>query len=404
MEKENKLERNLIYFITFFLSSGYYAGLAILISLGYMKESRMLYSIPVRLLSSVAMLYIIVVNFQSVRKTNLNNIIVIFIFFWLLYFIKVLYHVSIGFPLFRNMYDYILYPVNYCILPFGAFASINFNKYKKIILNALILSGFLMACTCLYLYRDWLSLGLGRISDINYTDPNAEFLSPLSLSYTGALTIMLCCYYLFFEKSKLKTTTIIYLLINIVVSFYIFLLGSSRGSLVAIIACIPLFLLYLPMRKKRQFILLLGLSIPIVVWAIVKSGSSILDRVSGTLESGNVTRGELWSNAWNEFLNYPLLGNRIEISFYPHNFILETLMATGIVGLFLLLPILFTGIKRVYRISFSDKIYLIPFIVLLQGVCQYSFSGALYCAILLFFPLGIIFSSYNRLSCNKKPV
>jgi oligosaccharide repeat unit polymerase len=299
-----------------------------------------------------------------------------------------------GFPLYRSWQDYILYPINYCLLPFLSFAAIDFDKYKKVILNALILSGLLMACTCLYLYRDWLSLGLGRISDINYIDLDAELISPLSLSYSGALTIILCCYYLFIEKPKLKKTTTIYLIFNIVVSFYIFLLGSSRGSAVAIVVCIPLFVLYLPMRNKLRFILILILSLPIILWAIVKTGSSILDRIESTLDSGDVSRGELWLNAWNEFINYPLLGNRIEIGFYPHNFILETLMATGIVGFFLLFYLLFVGIKRVYKISFVDKKYIIPFIILLQGICQYSFSGAIYSAVLIFFPLGLLIGPF----------
>jgi O-antigen ligase len=281
------------------------------------------------------------------------------------------------------------------------YASVDFRKYKDTILNAFILSGFMMGIICLYLYRDVLTLGLGRISDINYIDAEYNTLSPLALSYGGTLTIGLCVYKLFLSKLKLSFIAKSYLIIGILASFYLFLLGSSRGSFVALLLCAPLFLIYVPGKQKVKFAAIIASSIPMVLWGIAASGSSILDRISGTLESGDITRGQLWVDAWNEFLNYPFLGNRIEIGFYPHNFILETLMSTGFIGFLLLFIVMVVAIKRVYKISFSDKIYTIPFIVLLQGFAQYSFTGAIYASVLIFIPLGIIYSSYN-LQSNEK--
>jgi hypothetical protein len=396
MAIESKLKNQLVYLVSFFSWSGYNAGLAIVISMGLTSYSRQLYSLPLRLIMSVIMVYVVLNNTKALSLNRKKTLILLFILFWILYFIKVVYCYNQGYPLFRRWFEYIFYAVNYCCLPFLMFASIDFNKYKNTILNALIFAGFIMACTCLYLYRSLLFIGLGRISDILYSDSTTEVLTPLALSYCGALTMILCLYKLFFENTSVKIMSKIYLVTAIIVSFWIFLLGSSRGSVVAIVICIPIFILYLPYRSKLKFGIGIIVLTPLILWATVRSGSSILDRVNNSIENSEINRGELWISAWREFIDYPLLGNRIEIDFYPHNFILETLMSTGFVGFFLLFIVLITAIVRVYKISFIDKKYIVLFVILLQGLAFYSFSGAIYFATLVFMPLGMIYSSYNE--------
>ena len=77
----------IIRFITFFLFSGYYAFLAILIALNLTSVSRYV-TVPLRLLTTILMLYVIV---KIGKKKSLKNIyILLFICFWILYIIKVL--------------------------------------------------------------------------------------------------------------------------------------------------------------------------------------------------------------------------------------------------------------------------------------------------------------------------
>jgi len=399
------IERVFVYFISFFAMSGFYAGIAIMIASGFLHQSR-LFSVPIRLITSAMMLYVFLKNFKPITK-KMQIPLLVFSLFWFLYYIKVFYCDAImGYPLNRSGFEYVFYSVNFCVLPFLCFASIDFRKYKRLILNALILSGFVMACVCIYVYRDYLTLGLGRLSDVQYIDENAETLSPLALSYCGAITIILCFYKLFFESKELNIKTIIYLALTITASFLIWFLGSSRGSFLAIMVCLPLFFIYLPTKRKILFTALLIVILPVINAAIHLTGSSILDRVSSTVDSGDVTRGNLWRDAWNEFLDYPLLGNRIEIGFYPHNFILETLMATGIAGFMLLLCLLIPGIKRACQWSSVDKSYLIPFIVLLQGISQHSVTASLYTSVFIFLPLGIFYSVSKKenplLSVSRK--
>jgi len=393
MTIKDKTESNLIYFITFFSYSGYYAGLAIIMSLGLGDYSR-LYSVPIRLLLSVLMLYIIIRNTNSFYRNTKKHILVIFVLFWLFYFSKVMLAIDM-YPIRQNWYEYILYSISYCVVPFIMYAFIDFDKHKDKILNAFIHSGFIMAVTCLYVYRDLLTLGLGRISEIKYIDSDYELISPLALSYVGSLTVVLCFYKLFFSKQLLSKKLRWFLIINMVVSFYIFFLGSSRGSLISILACIFLFFLFTHGKKRMKYIYSVILLIPFVIWGIIESGSSIMIRTSNTFETGDLGRTRLWTDSWNEFIANPIVGGRIEIGFYPHNFVLETLMATGLIGFLLLLIILFELIRKGYKNSYINNEYLFPFVILLQGIILHSFSGAIYAGILLFLPLGIIFSFYN---------
>ncbi|RCS27696.1 O-antigen ligase domain-containing protein [Polaribacter sp. WD7] len=389
-----KLKQNSIVVISFFVFSGYYALLALLIALG-LTDSTRLVTIPLRMITTILMLYVLIFEFKSIQNNKKNPIYLLFILFWSLYFIKVLINESNLYVLNRRWYEYLFYAVNFCILPFLMFSKISFNQYKRKILSSLIFSGFLMGLTSLYLYKAIILAGVGRISMARYSGIEDETLSPIALSYAGALTLTLCFYELVFNKNK-KITYSIYLYITIILSLLMFFLGSSRGSIVAIVMSLPLFIIYGGAKNKLKFIVSFILSIPIIIYGANKTGTSVFERTSNTLESGDFGRGNLWVDAWNEFLNNPILGGRIEIGFYPHNFILETLMATGIIGVVLLFFLLFKGFKNVYLKSFKDPNYIWVFIILIQGFVQHTFSGALYFSVVLFFSLGLSFSQLKQ--------
>lgn len=376
--------------MSFFIFSGYYVLLVILISSGLINSTRT-YTIPLRLLTTIIMFFLLFKNLGKTNKSTLLNIC--FITFWIIYFMKIVIHKVDLHVLNRSWYEYIFYAVNFCILPFLVFSKIDFNRYKKDILNGLIFSGFMLGVVSLFLYRDIILLGVGRISDAKYMGFD-ETLSPLALSYSGSLTLMLCFHELIHNKNK-KLAYNIYLYVTIILSSLMFFLGSSRGSIIAIVVTLPLFIIYAGRKNIYKIILNFSIGIPLFIYGVYKTGSSIFIRTSDTIESGEYGRGHLWSDAWNEFLNNPFIGGRIEIGFYPHNFILEILMATGFLGFIIFFLILFKGFINIYKKSFVDSGYSYVFIILVQGLVQYSFSGALYFAVLLFFPLGIAYSKLN---------
>ncbi|RKN76946.1 O-antigen ligase family protein [Ulvibacterium marinum] len=378
--------------VSFFMYSGFHAIIALTIAFLGADASRLV-SIPIRLLTTAGMIIIIAYWWFHKKRVFKGNIFyLLFICFWMFYFIKVLWHFSNGHPLRLSWAEYIFYALNFCILPFLAFSYIPFDKYKKTIIRSMIFSGFLMGIATVYLYKDILGSGIGRISLARYSNPGLETLNPLSLSYASVLTIMLCVYELLYNQSKNKLYTV-YMYVTISLSFVMFLLGASRGSVLALLISIAFLVYSSPRKIKMKSYALIAFSVPFLLWGVAKTGSEVFSRSAGSLKSGSTGREKLWMDAWNEFSNFPFVGGRIEIGYYPHNFILEVMMAMGVVGLLIFLPLLFSGLKKTISLPKVDKNYIWVSILLLQGVCQYLFSASLYMSTLFFFPLGILFQT-----------
>ena len=401
--------KNIIFIIAFFVYSGYYAVLALIIFTGNNSNSREI-TLPLRIILTLLMVYVISVLMRKHGlKTSNKYIYSSFILFWLLYFIKVLFHYLSGEPLMRSWYEYIFYAVNFCILPFFMNSLIDLNKFGRTILNAFILSGFVMAVMIVILYIDVLIGGISRLSNLVY-ETGEETISPLALSYSGSLSIALCFYEILFTKGK-KTTYKIYLLVVVVVSFIIFFLGASRGSIIALIFSFVYMLYFGTGRNRIKLIMLLILATPIVIWGVFVTGSSIFERTSNTLDGAETGRFELWNLALDTFYNNPIFGGLIEIvnapgynsNIYPHNILAETLMSTGLIGIVLLFLFLIPGWRRLMKMSKISTQFNWIGIILIQGLVQSMFSGAIYFSVLVFFPLGIIFS-YNIKKVSSKKI
>lgn len=384
--------KNLIYLISFFSYSGYYAGLAIILSLNLSELSRF-YSVPIRVVMALLMIIIIHRHRNLLVRNKNSNYLILFIVFWVFYLLKVLYTESISTnnELMRSWYEYPLFSFLYVIMPFVAFYSIDFYKYKNIILNAFISSGFILGLVSLFLYGKYLAQGIGRLNLVRY-QTGEEVLSPLALSYSGALTIVLCIYKFVITKEKNKLQ-ILYLTSTIILSFIMFLLGSSRGSVIALMFTLPLFLIYSPLRQKIGLVMLSILSTPVVIWALEASGSSIFTRMGNTVEDKGGGRESLWKDAFMHFIEHPILGGKIEIGgIYPHNIILEILMATGILGAILILPVIIKGFKLGIENLRYDNTKLFVILIMIQGLTQHMFTAGFYTSTLLFAPIAMVFS------------
>lgn len=387
-----------IYILSFFLFSGYYAGLAIIIVTGLTELSRF-YSIPIRILQLALMIFLM--RYIFINKIKIDYFLP-FILFTVFYFFKVFYTesqlvTSEFLPLMKSWQEYIFYFVIMTFLPIIAFASFDFKKYARLILNSIILSTFLLSIVTLYFYSGAIGSGVGRISLIVYQDSETEStISPLALSYGSALGISLCSYALLFQNNSFYRKFFLFLVIAL--SVVIFFLGASRGSLVAIILSVFILIYYSDFKRKLLITILSFLSIPVLFIVADKIGSNLFERTENTIEDGDSSgRNALWNDAWNHFLDNPILGGRIEVSgIYPHNMFLETLMATGIVGLLLFSPAIFASFKNASKLIKVNKIFLIPFIIFINGFLQNMFSGAIYNMMVMSAGMGILLSSINK--------
>lgn len=141
-------------------------------------------------------------------------------------------------------------------------------------------------------------------------------------------------------------------------------IGGSRGPILALAVCI-LAIGFLSFRgtlsnqthvRRGLFAyLLIGLAGAISYVSIAGRDLYIyqrfVDMFESRLQGGREERDYLLADAWNDFINSPLIGESYVMhnGGYPHNFIVESLMATGIAGTtFLILAFVYvlTGIWR----------------------------------------------------------
>ena len=366
-------------------------GLGILFALNLSHMSK-LYSVPLRALLLILAVYLIRMNIEKFRNRRYSWFIFSIFVFWIFYFAKVLLteNLIVQGEIARPWFDYIFYGLTYVLVPYVSFCVVDFQKYKDYILNGFIFSGFALGLVALYAYGGVLGSGVTRISLLVY-ETGQDTLNPLALSYSGSMTMVLCIHKML--HYKMKRFEYIYLIATFILGFILFLLGASRGSIVAIALCVFAFLYFSSAKRKAGIALGLVILFPIVLWAIEASGSGIIDRLQNTSEDGGGGRDTIWAQNFAHFTDNILFGGKIEIGgIYPHNFIIEILMATGLVGALLFFPVFFMAIKRSLKINRKDSFIVLIFI---QGFSLHMFSGSIIAAFLLFIPMAIILA-YNK--------
>ncbi|WP_312993435.1 O-antigen ligase family protein [Chryseobacterium flavum] len=386
MLSKEKVRDFVIKYYSFFLFSGFYIGLELILFTGNKSLSRF-YTLPVRLVFPFLAIILIKTN----KKFFVNkNTVLIFVLF-LYYVLKVLFSENLPqASLSRSWFEYILYFIIYCFTTFIFFSNVNLKKYLPTIIRTILLSGFLLSICTIYLYKDALFSGVGRISMLKYQSgmEDSDIISPLSLAYGAALNLsLLLPYYKLYAKKTVFTK--VYLLLNAVFSLIIFALGSTRGAFLALVLSV-LFYIVSSRGSKFKYVIITVLFVPVFFYILNLTGSNLLDRTTNAVEGGDSSgRNILWEAAIKEFINYPIFGGRIEVSgIYPHNIFLEVAMAMGIVGLFLFIFIIVNSLVRFYNLKFDYKIFV--YIFFLNALCQHLFTGAFWGSILLFFSLGLM--------------
>lgn len=374
------------------LFTGYYVLLIIWLNLG-ISESRML-TIPLRL-TAILLLYLI---YKSNEKLKFKPSIRLFILFSTFYYIRIVYESIFGdHNLYTSTSEIFFYYTALIFIPFILImrTKLRPNNYNSI-LNAVLYSTFFLSLLTFIFYNSIIGT-VGRIS--NAFTQGEMYLSPISLSYSGALGIGLGSVFLItnrYNVGKLKTTFVIGLILLSLIPFF---LGSSRGSIFAI--AIPFALLFNKIKSIKKKINVAILVVIITAAIIILSdffGSSILLRLLRTQQEINDAsnlggRSDLWISSINQFLENTIFGNSLQnemFHHYPHNFFLEALISTGIIGFIPLFILVYNGVRKSLLIVKLNPTYSWLSVLFLQCLVQYSFSGSLYSAGWLFTSLGLV--------------
>jgi len=307
-----------------------------------LKVDSQVVSIPYRAFF-LGLSIVIILSYIFGEKHNYKGIFLLPLFvFWSLYILRLLSD-TILFPIYlgREVSTYYLFAFGVCLIPMLAFLVHVDKKTLKRMFNMTVI---VITLACIFsLYLSWLgivagvnerSLAVGRMY--------SETLNPISLGHLGASLAIISSLYLLLNRTKLSLSTNLLFGVFLIVGLFAVGVAASKGPALALILCLMI-LIFSEFKLRNSLTILIFvtlLSIIIYIGAQYieeKLGFTLITRIQGAAEIDESTGGRMrsFTDAWNQFLDNPLLGSALEelnSHFYPHNVVIESFMATGIIG------------------------------------------------------------------------
>ncbi len=174
------------------------------------------------------------------------------------------------------------------------------------------------------------------------------------------------------------------------------LVTRSRGPLLSFTGTLLVYAIFSSSRYKGHLLLAVGMlvialaaasayfDVDIFEFAVERFYTQDNQSAIGQEFQEGVGRAGQWTDAWRQFVDSPLMGNKVyeEIyGVYPHNLFLESLMSVGILGtLFLIVHLVIVFRSTVFLLSNSDASLVERFTasVLLSSFIQQQFSGGIW--------------------------
>lgn len=232
-------------------------------------------------------------------------------------------------------------------------------------------------------------------------------LQTISFGHFGVMGIVLSIYSLLKHENKL-----IFKILNIIVIFisaYFMFKAASRGPILALIIVL-FFWIFAQGKisgiKISLLIILITLLITLInpILNFIGSVSPLLQRrLEYALEGDSSGRDMLFKDAWEIFINNPLLGEQFAFFdkfggfMYSHNIVLDSFMGMGIVGGFCMIYILWISIRYSFFCIKHNNISFWICLILIQQIIFNMVSGAFYYNPLLNSLLVYIFLYYANL-------
>lgn len=377
--QKSKVNNYLLWIIVFFTFLGFYGVLLLGINAGMSGITRQL-TIPMRLIIGISCMMLLI----SGRK-NKGTYLGWFIAFGIAYTARIFIDYT------KNEFFYIPYSelafyfTSFVVIPFIGISrvdvsKINFRKlYQTFLFSALFFSSL-----SILLYGRF----IGEVSRLSTSSAGESVISPLILSYCGALIIGVSSTYLIYNKDERKLVKILSL-VAILMAVIPFFLGASRGGIFAIF--FPFVLLAssnLSLKNILKYVILFTVIIACLIYFDEYMHTGLLDRFLGTTEAietggSSASRLDIWEKSFNQFIYNPFFGDRlntVNINHYPHNIYLEVLQALGIVGFIPFIILIIKAMKASMYIFKSHPTYAWIPIFFLQAMMQNMFSGAIYTA------------------------
>ena len=225
---------------------------------------------------------------------------------------------------------------------------------------------------------------------VSIANEEGNILNPITMGRFGTIAILLGIGNLLLNK-KLRYNRLLSWMLILSGLFFI-VMGGSRGPILAFSTGL-LALLYFHFSQQRKTVLFLlkwGIGIFLFILAIAiflvprinPEDFAALSRMAELTEGNEKEERNIsWTNAWNQFLESPVLGDQMFERYwwqYPHNVILESFMATGLVGGIIFCCFFFYCLYKIYSFKGYPLYYTTLGMIGLVTLVSSMFSGGLY--------------------------
>ncbi|WP_241317370.1 O-antigen ligase family protein [Chryseobacterium arthrosphaerae] len=345
---------NIEFLFIFFLTFGYIFFYSFSRQLDTSNEY---FAVPFRVVLFLVSCYIIVVNFENLKKRKLS--VIFTALFWLFYLAKSIYSFkndSYQQKILNNEEKIYIRILCLNLIPYIAVLSINFSKEITVKLNNLIFNFLLIILGISCLYTIFIYQAFEKSSGI--------FAGYYITTGHYGLSLLIISIFYYFQSSQKKLKPIFGILIGIFTVFS----ASARSPMLA--AFIILFILLIYVNELKYwggllfFTLIFILSIYILKQTSVADFEFVTRMYDAIFEGNGYGRFYYLTKGWDIFKNNIPFGGRIlfEDGLYPHNIFIEVLMSMGIFGIILF----FLYFKDVWKFKIkyiTNNIYYLPFIL-----------------------------------------
>lgn len=280
----------------------------------------------------------------------------LFLAFWALYTLRMLLDVVyIPKNLGRPGYEYFLFGLGGALLPALAL-HVKFERRSLDQVYVWMIVGAALACIGNILaLREVIASG-------DWTRIEHETLNPISLGHLGTSLVILSSYGIVrpdvLDSRRRRVVLPLFFMLGLVCVG----LGTSRGPVLALVCALcVLILIHAEHRREKNrqllkvFLLIIGTGLA-ASWYFSELVDAFIVRFQEAQQLtgySTVVRLDMWERAWMQFVDNPILGDALverERVQYPHNVIVESFMATGILGGVIFLMLLLHGSLSAFKL------------------------------------------------------
>ncbi|MER8421480.1 O-antigen ligase family protein [Mesorhizobium sp. M1329] len=335
------------------------------------------------------------------KSVNLNIDVALFLAFWIVYFVRILNDTVLqDILLGRPRWFYWVWAFGVCFAP--AFALILPRQWVKFDALGVVLLYAGAICSVLILAKGNFDFVTSSGDVVDGGRLNVSALNPIFVGHAGASTCLLGAW--MFLKAYLRGSNWMskgVAVLAIVAGAIVLVKADSRGPLAALLV-VSLFCIASLRTSKLIVASLFAISAGIVLMQMGVIDSQLLDslglsRVSASfsdeLDISARQRQVSAHSAYNQFLESPIVGDALEertTLFYPHNVVIESLMATGILGGIPFILLLFRISFQCWRLLRAGDSNAWACLIFLQYLIGAQFSGSLYTSYTMWASLSMV--------------